>query len=443
MWGLTAGSLLSFSSPAAAMPEPLRGPNIVIITVDTLRFDRLSSNGYSRPTSPNIDALLKRGVRFTESRVPEPLTAPSMASMMTSLFPHEHGATRNGLRMRPKLASLGTILGLRGYQTAAFVGNWTLKDQISGLGEHFARYNEIFSRKRWFGIWFREATAEDLTEETLAWIAEHLASSRRPFLVWVHYVEPHAPYRYHREFASRLGIRSGSTVPASDRYDTEIAFVDRAIGELVAGFATLARPIDPVIVFASDHGESLGEHDYWGHGRNLFDQTLRVPMGVVWEKKIKPGTVEAPASILDIAPTLLGLAGLDPPAAFRGFDWSEVLAEGAEPPAGRVTLHQAHKGAVQGRGGTDARRQGLLSVGRIAGGRKEILRVKNNHHKIFDLTHDAAERSNLVAVRSSSSAELASWLQEVREGLAASDQLPPPSLDEASIEQLRSLGYID
>lgn len=431
-----------WGSAAATPPPPLRGPNVVLITVDTLRYDRLSANGYRRPTSPSIDALLSRGVRFTETRVPEPLTAPAMVSMVTSLHPHEHGATRNGLRMRPGMASLTTILAQRGYETAAFVGNWTLKDELSGLGEHFGHYREVFNRKRWFGLWFSEATADDLTEQTLAWVADHLSRSRRPFLVWVHYVEPHAPYRFHREFADRLGIRPGSATP-SDRYDTEIAFVDRSVGALLAGLGELERPVDPVIVFAADHGESLGEHDYWGHGRNLYDPNLRVPFGITWEARIDPSTIEAPASILDVAPTVLGLAGVSPPSALRGFDWSGVLAGEAEPPAGRVTLHQAHKGAVQGRSNPNARRQGLLSVCRIADGRKEVLRVKNDHHRLFDLAADAAELDNLAPVKTPASDDLAEWLRVVREGLAASDELPPPSLDEASLEQLRALGYID
>lgn len=437
-----AGSLASLPAAAETTTDPLPGPNIVIITVDTLRYDRLSANGYRRPTSPSIDALLARGARFTETRVPEPLTAPAMISMVTSLHPHEHGATRNGLRMRPGLASLATILAVRGYETAAFVGNWTLKDQISGLGEHFGLYNEVFNRKRWFGLWFSEATAEDLTRESLAWMADHLSRSRRPFLVWVHYVEPHAPYRFHREFASDLGIRSGGDVTPSDRYDTEIAFVDRSIGALIAGFDKLARAIDPIIVFTADHGESLGEHGYWGHGRNLYDPNLRVPFGMIWEGEIEPATIEAPASILDVAPTLLSLAGATPPSALRGFDWSGVLRGEGEPPIGRVTQHQAHKGAVQGRS-VNARRQGLLSVARIANGRKEVFRVKNDRHRLFDLSRDAAELENLVAEQTSASEALAEWLREVREGLIASDELPPPSLDEASLEQLRALGYID
>ncbi len=417
-----------------------RHPDIIIITVDTLRVDRVSAYGYKRPTTPNVDTLLKRGVRFTQARVPEPLTAPSMTSMVTSLYPHEHGATRNGLRMRQGLASLPSILRHHGYETAAFVGNWTLKDQLSGLAEHFASFNEVFTRKRWFGLLFGEATAEDLTTEALAWIDEHLDRSRRPFLVWVHYVEPHAPYRFQSELAPGLGIGKGDQQTRGDRYDTEIAFVDRSIGELLAGIETTSRPT--LIHFASDHGESLGEHDYWGHGRHLYDATLHIPLGFAWQGEIEPRVIDTPASLLDLGPTTLGLLGLPVPTLFRGYDWSPVLAGETPAPVERVTLHQAHKGAVQGDGGKNARRQGLLAVGRIADHRKEILRVRSKRLRIFDLSRDVPEVADLAEATEPTS-ELSDWLLQVREGLAASDELPPPSLDQESIEQLRALGYID
>ncbi len=439
---LSLTCLIGLGDTVFASDAPTRlkkHPDIIIVTVDTLRFDRVSFYGYRRPTSPNIDALLEQGVAFTQARVPEPLTAPSMSSMVTSLYPHEHGASRNGLRMRSDLPSFVSILERHGYETAAFVGNWTLKDRLSNLAQHFGSYNEIFDRKRWFGLFFAEATAEDLTAKALEWIEEHLEQSRRPFLVWVHYVEPHAPYRFQEEFAQALGI-DRNQASRIDRYDTEVAFVDHSIGELLSGIEQNSRPA--LIYFASDHGESLGEHDYWGHGRHLYDATLHIPMGFAWRGEIEPRIIDAPASLLDIGPTTLGLLGLPVPSAFRGYDWAPVLSGQTPAPDARVTHHQAHKGAVQGDGGTSARRSGLLEVGRIADRRKEILRVRSQRLRIFDLSKDVREVKNL-AESSDPSTELSTWLQEVREGLAASDELPPPSLDEESIEQLRALGYID
>lgn len=443
---LTLGAVLLAEAPqteAASSTEGRRFPDIVLVTVDTLRVDRVSAYGYGRPTTPHLDQLIARGVRFDQARVPEPLTAPSMASMVTSLYPHEHGTSRNGLRMRQGLPSLPNVLKRRGYVSAAFVSNWTLRDEISGLGEHFHNYQEVFTRKRWY-VFAKEADGNDVTDASLEWIEDHLESPRRkPFLAWVHYVEPHAPYRLHKDFSEHLGIRNGN-VSASDRYDTEVAFVDQAIGRLLEGLAKFVPSRDLIVVFASDHGESLGEHDYWGHGRHLYEPTLHIPMTLTWEGRLKPGTVEAPASLIDLTPTLLGLLNLEvPPGTFRGFNWAPVLRGEEPPPMERVTLHQAHRGAVKRSGNQSARRQGLLEVAKVHKGTKEILRVTNNNHRLFDLEKDPQELENQVAQRSDPTQELLDWLHKVREGLEASDQLPPPSLDEETLEQLRALGYID
>lgn len=428
---------------ARVTAEPRRFPDILIITVDTLRFDRLSINGYDRPTSPNIDRLLESGTHFTQARVVEPLTTPSLCSLLTSLYPHEHGATRNGLRIRPGLVSLPTILKRRGYRTAAFVGNWTLKDHLSGLAEHFDHYEGVFSRKRWLGLFNSEATAEDLSTASLSWIQERAEDRQRwPFLAWVHYVEPHAPYRFQEDVAGPLGI-GGQGVGPSDRYDTEIAFVDRAIGRLLTAVRAYTTPENLLIIFVADHGESLGEHGYSGHGRHLYDVTLKVPMGLSWLGRIPPGKqIDAPASNLDVVPTVLGLFGLPAADIFQGYDWAGVLQGGQEPVLDRTTFHQAHKGATRP-GREDARREGLLEVGLVRKSRKEIYRLRGQRHRVFDLEADAGENSSLVTLGTPPSSALSAWLMQVQEGLAASDDLPPPMLDEESIEQLRALGYLD
>ncbi|NJL27021.1 MAG: sulfatase [Thermoanaerobaculia bacterium] len=287
-----------------------RPPNVVLLVVDTLRFDHLSSLGYPAPITPTLDRLLGGGVVFTQARVPEPLTAPSMVSMLTSLYPHEHGATRNGLAMRPNLPSLTSLLARRGYRTAAFVGNWTLRDKLTGLAEHFEDYREVLTRRRWFGIRTREATAQDLNEEALGWVEDHVAANpSQPFFLWIHYVEPHAPYRLHGKQAARLGLSSAGSVANADRYATEVAFVDDAIGDLLARLDELSPAAQTLFVFLSDHGESLGEHGEWGHGRDLYENCLHVPMGLAWAGHLAPRRIEAAASTLDLTPTVLGLLG--------------------------------------------------------------------------------------------------------------------------------------
>lgn len=434
-WGL-------FEAPALEARE--RPPNILLVTVDTLRPDRLSSYGYSRLTSPAIDRLLASGVRFTDARTVEPLTGPSLTSMLTALDPHEHAATRNGLRMRGGLPSLPKLLSQGSYRTAAFVGNWTLRDKLSGLGEHFGRYEEVLNRKRWFGVFKGEATGEDLTAAATAWLAEHRRTEgSRPFLLWVHYVEPHAPYRLQEAFAARLKVPSTESASKSDRYDTEIAFVDRQIELLLAAVEGQTGRGNTLVVFAADHGESLGEHGYWGHGRNLYEPNLRIPLGISWPEHLRPGTIlKAPALITDVTPTVLGLLGLSVPSAVHGFNWAPVLAGTIPEPTDRVTLYQAHKGAVLSGEGKAARANGLLEVAILGLGRKETYRLGSGTRRFFDLKADALELRPLVA-DTRTSPELAAWLERVRQNLKAIGDLPESEIDAESLEQLKALGYLE
>jgi len=417
-------------------------PNVLVLTVDTLRADHLSGYGYERPTSPNIDRLMAAGLRFNEARTVEPLTAPALVSMLTSLYPHEHGATRNGLRMRPGQDSLPLRLAASGYRTAAIVGNWTLREKLSGLDEHFETYETVLTRKRWFGVLRSEADAQDLTESALAWLTDHRARhADQPFFLWVHYTDPHAPYRNRKEFVEPLGLPSGDLSPA-DRYDTEVAFADAAIGDLLER-ADL-DPASTIIVFSADHGESLGDHDYWGHGRHLYDATLRVPLAIVWSGRIRPGVIDAPAVLIDLPPTILALVQQPAPETFHGYDWAPTLVAGAPPPPDRVTFYEAHKGVVISKHDSDtARRAGLLEVGLIDARRKEILRVGNNRRWAFQLDTDPRELNDVHDAGQAPNLSLEGWMQVVYRGLNTFDDMPPTELDADSIEQLRSLGYVD
>jgi arylsulfatase A-like enzyme len=430
--------------PVVAVAEPAR-PNVLILTVDTLRADRMSAYGYERNTSPNLDRLMRKGVLFTRARTVEPLTGPGLCAMLTSSFPHENGATRNGLRMRPGLPSLPKLLHEEGYRTAAIVSNWTLRDKITGLAEHFDQYDAVFKHKRWLGLFSSEAGAAAVTGAALERLEELAATAAdRPFFLWVHYIDPHAPYKRHKAFLDDLGLdKKRGKLTASDRYDTEIAYADRSIAEVLARLEALGLADDTLIAFTSDHGESLGEHAYWGHGRHLYEPTLHIPMALTWPGKIEPGSIDAPALNIDLAPTIAGLLGLDCPEVFRGYDWTAVF-DGEDPPMDRATQHQAHRGAVFSRHDSDiARRAGLLEVGVVLNGYKEILRVKSGNRWRFDLVRDPEEEVNLAEPKSDPTEGLRVWMEFVDFGLRQSDEAPPQPLDEETIEQLRALGYAD
>lgn len=421
-------------------------PSVLLVTVDTLRADRLSSYGYSRKTSPHLDELLRQGVRFTQARTVEPLTAPALASMLTSLPPQEHGSTRNGMRVRPDLLSLSKILRHQGYKSAAFVGNWTLRDELWGMAGQFDDYEEVLNKARWFGMVKKEAKGEDLTDQASDWLSRQLESQpERPFFLWVHYVEPHAPYKLQRAFLDQLGAApDGNLYSDSGKYDSEIAYVDHHISRLLEHAADLVPAGEMITVFVADHGESLGEHGYWGHGRHVYDATLHIPMGITWPGRLEPREIEAPALITDLAPTLLTLLGLPVPDFFQGMDWTPVLRGDETTPADRVTYYQAHKGVTSPKEDPNKTRQrGLLEVARLEEGTKEILRVPKNVRRLFDISTDPSEEKDLVVPRSGISDDLRAWLETVQAGLAVADELPPPSLSEEDLEALRALGYID
>ena len=446
---LTAGLLAILALPVAATETARQDapPNVLIITVDALRYDRLSAYGYRKVTSPAIDALLAQSIRFDDAYTPEPLTAPSMYSMLTSLTPDLHGASRNAVPMRPGLDSLPKTLARHGYRTVAFVANWTLRDRLTGLGRHFDDYHEVLVRKRWWGLVSAEAGAQDVNAAVERWMDQvgHRRLSGRPWMLWIHYVDPHAPYLLHSEFARRLGLPNHG-LDKSHRYDTEVAFSDAAIGVLLPKLlAPEALGQNTIVVFAADHGESLGEHGYWGHGRNLYQETVRVPLAIHWTGHFDARTIEAPASLLDVEPTLLDLAGI--PAAARrgelaGFDWGPVLGGGAEPPAGRLLLLQAHRGAAINRpGGAAAREAGLLEVGVVQRGRKQTWRPGQHRLLTFDLVADGAERVNLTPEAAAPTPVLHELYAAISSRLKALGT-PDQTLDAAEIAKLRSLGYL-
>jgi arylsulfatase A-like enzyme len=420
---LPAALLLAL--PLYAAPHP----GIVLVTVDTLRPDHLSRYGYARATSPAIDRLLGSSMEFTNARTVEPLTSPALGSMLVSLPPHVHGATRNGIPMSPVPESLPRELHRHGYRTGAFVSNWVLAADASGFASHFDRYEERFDRKRWFGVALDEGSAGNVAEAALRWIDEDPA---RPFFAWLHFSEPHAPYRMHPRFADRLGIPR--LLPRErDRYDTEIAAVDDAVDALLVALARRGLLDGQIIVaFAADHGEAFGEHGEWGHGRHLWDTTLRIPMAVWWPGKLQPRVVEAPATILDLAPTLLGLLELPVPSAFKGFDWSRE----EEPAPLRQLVFEAHKSAVLLGDRSAARAGGLLELAVLDRGIKTVTRLMDGEVFSHDLNADPGELRPLESPHAFPSV----LLDRVRQRLGAAK--PPPPLNDEIARRLRSLGYL-
>jgi arylsulfatase A-like enzyme/Flp pilus assembly protein TadD len=279
-------------------------PNVLLVTIDTLRADRLGSYGYAAAATPVLDALAARGVRFTTAVAHTPLTAPSHASILTGLLPLGHGVRDNGSFVLPASpTTLAEAFRAAGYRTAAFVSGFPL-DHRYGFARGFESYDDRLLRGRDARrAAYVERTAAEATRPAVDWIR----AARAPWFVWVHYFDPHAPYEPPGELASRF---------ASNPYDGEIAHVDRELGKLLTAAET--GPARTLVLVTSDHGESLGEHGEATHGVFVYDATLRVPW-IMAGPGIPRGRVSpVVARGIDVAPTLLDYAGLRVPGAMQG-----------------------------------------------------------------------------------------------------------------------------
>ena len=315
-------------------------PNLLIVSIDTLRADHLGCYGYTRPTSPNIDRLAKEGARLRTMICENPVTGPSFCSIMTSVPSHRHGCKRNGLPMRWDGQTLAQILKERGYSTAAIISNWTLRKKFTMLDRGFDLYDEAFTRKRWFRIYLNELPADKVNLQAFKWLK---LRPGRPFFLWVHYTDPHAPYTHHAEFDRRL-LAAGK-YPKKDihHYDSEIAFSDKHLGAFLQRFRKLGLDRNTLTVFVGDHGEAFGEHGYEGHGRRVHEPGILVPCIFRYPGVINPGKLAGLTQTLDILPTILDVLGIKEPDGIEGMSLKEALIGRANIPE-RQLFSQAYIG---------------------------------------------------------------------------------------------------
>ena len=293
---LLAGIVIYFairsgSTPPPASSQPATKPNIVFITIDTLRADRLG-----RGLTPALDALSASGVRFLNARATVPLTLPSHVSIMTGTLPPQHGVRENGVIFRKGVEPIARTLRTNGYQTAAFVGAYVL-DRRFGLAEGFDIYDDRVQRDpEAMGRLEAERRGSDVIDAALAWLDQ----GRTPFFLWVHLYDPHAPYAAPPEFVAKAG---------GNAYDGEVAYADAQAGRLLQRLRDRGLADRTVIAVMGDHGEGLGDHGEQTHGMLTYDATLRVPL-VIAGPGITPREVSAPVSLADVAPTILRHNGI-------------------------------------------------------------------------------------------------------------------------------------
>jgi arylsulfatase A-like enzyme len=328
------------SAPAAENA----GVSVLFLTIDTLRADHLSAYGYPRKTSPHIDELASKGVLFDVAFTYWPKTRGSFASMFTGLYASQHGLTVRDRDLPGFNVTLAETLQKAGYRTAASVDNGNL-DRSLGFAQGFDEY-----RQTWL-----EAETELERTELITRFGEAFLSQKdeRPFFLWLHYVNPHTPYDPPAEHLSRFqgdgvvprgpeldevvgfhgGVNRHLALPGAqwgdyvDRYDAEILLADEHVGRVLKALEASPYAGATLVVLTSDHGESLGEHDYFfDHGNDLFNPSLRIPLVLSFPGFLPAGErVSSPVSTLDLFPTVLDLVQLPFPTGPPGLQGRSAL----------------------------------------------------------------------------------------------------------------------
>ncbi|MBK7874206.1 MAG: sulfatase-like hydrolase/transferase [Planctomycetes bacterium] len=411
---LVLGALLSLGSCSGeSAPDPR--PNVLLVTLDTVRADRLGCYGYAKARTPNLDALAARGVRFERAYASTPYTLPSHATLLSGDYPGGHGLHINFQgAVNGASALLPEELAKRGYATAAFVACGVL-DRRFGLARGFERYDDL-SHRPLQASGQVERPCDEVTRSALAWLAQ---PAQRPFFAWLHYYDahdPHVPPEGFRDF--------------DDPYDGEIAAIDAELGKVLRELERTGRLANTCIVVCADHGEDFGEHGVEGHGLFLYDTTMRVPMIVAGPSPIRSGaTVAAPVGLVDVRATILDVLGTPAPAGSDGTSFAPALR--GEPARERPVFLETEY---------PMRAFGWEPLYGVVSDRWKYIRAPAS--ELYDVVADPLETKNQLDAEAGAHATLDALLAKLR---AQSPRRPavPVQLGFESRAALSKLGYVE
>ena len=423
--GSFALALLALCACPGKPPDPAR-PDIVLVVVDTLRADHLGAYGYKPPTSPTIDALAARGVVFDAAWGAAPWTLPSMMSIVTGRTPSAHRVENDGLGLAAGVPTLAQALKDRGYATGGFVSHIYVTASY-GFDRGFETFDDFGLTKPGYRLeGGMEPRADKVTDAALGWLRKQ---SGRPVFLLVHYFDPHWPYdppaaerdRFPASYAGPLDAAWDSiskfqdpSVPLPDdyaaflraRYDGEIRFTDAQIGRLLAGLEKDGRGSRSFVVLTADHGEEFKDHGSIGHGRQMYEEVVRVPLVVAVPRGSGGGSpdnaadgsgparrrIPAPVSGIDLLPTLCEIAGAAIPAGVEGRSLLPLL-RGASPIDERPVISETVR--------LNAYRRAVRQ-----GGLKLIQVMDENRAELYDLASDPVEQHDLASSRPEDRARL-------------------------------------
>jgi arylsulfatase A-like enzyme/Flp pilus assembly protein TadD len=408
---LAVFAVLSGCQGKSGEPGPYENAPIILISVDTLRSDRLPAYGYGKVKTPAIDALRQDSVLFERAYSHVPLTLPSHATILSGRLPGDHGVRDNSgyLFDAKRTPYLPKILKEAGYKTGAAVSTFVLRAE-TGMAEGFDFYEADIDVRATESLGNSQRSGRETSRASLEWVK---SVSSEPFFLFFHIYEPHTPYAPEPAFASY-----------PDLYDGEVATADAIVGELLDGLKAQGVYDKAIVILLSDHGEGLRDHGELEHGIFLYREALQVPLMLkLPESERRGGTIKSPAQLLDVFPTLLRLAGLSVPEGTPG---ASLLGLDA-PDAPERTLFaetfypRLHLGWSE-----------LFSA--IRGGSHYI---EAPEPELYDLASDPAEKTNVLARERRTYAELRKAIEGDKAPLTA-----PSAVDEETASKLASLGYI-
>lgn len=413
-------------------PEPTPQPNIVLITIDTLRADRLGCYGFAQARTPNIDRLASEGVLVEHAIAATPMTLPSHASIFTGLHPPAHRVRANGsYKLSPHAETLAELMSAAGYRTQAFVSAAVLHHRFN-LDQGFDGYDDRLRGEKDPGMFrIQERTGRRTVDQVVRWLDDGIGTSksRRPFFLWVHLFDPHQPYE-----PPEVDAKASPTP-----YDGEIASADRQVGRLISKLEDRGVLDDTVVLLTSDHGESLGEHGEATHAIFVYESTVRVPLILRYPRKLPAGvTYRASVAAVDLMPTLIGLAGMEQ-IPTQGSDLSKALAGTEDPPVTYPYSESLHPELEFGMAPLQAMRS------------KRWTYVRAPRPELYDRARDPHETQNLLASANgkvSAAAQARATELDARIAAVAKDSerfgltASASPLDAKTVEMLQALGYM-
>lgn len=393
--------------------------NILLITLDTTRADRLGCYGYAAARTPHLDRLAAEGVRFERVYATAPITLPSHASIFTGLYPFEHGVRNNGnFYLADRFETLATVLGKQGYRTAAFVSTFIL-DRRYGLARGFETYDDTMEGAQAQVVALEAERRGDRTALPLSRWLEANASAAAPFFVWLHLYDPHEPYRPPPPFREAF---------ATKPYDGEIAFDDAVVAFILDKLEQLGLRDRTLIAVTADHGESLGDHGEETHSMFLYEAAIRVPL-IVWRPgRLAPRLIRQPVRTIDIAPTLLELVGAPPLKAPHARSLLPLM-KGAGETAAPIAYAETYLPRFY---------MNWAPLRVVVDGRYKLIDAPRP--ELYDLDEDPAEARNAHELRP----QVAEQLNKALQGLTAGSEgsMSVSKLDREALEKLAALGYL-